>query len=179
MPAEVPVIEAGEVVLRPFELRDAALVVAVASDPLIPLVTTVPATGDPDEAAAYVRRQQGRLAEGVGYSFAVADASSDEAVGQIGLWTRDLAHGRASIGYWLAAEHRGRGLAGAALRGLVGWARTLPEVHRLQLVVEPWNEASWRTAAACGFEREGLLRGYERIGDEHRDVYVYGLVADG
>jgi len=40
--------------------------------------------------------------EFVGFSFAVADAHTDEAVGQIGLWTRDIETGSATTGYWVA-----------------------------------------------------------------------------
>jgi len=165
------------VVLRAFEATDAPLIASAATDPLIPVITTVPVSGSPDEVAAYLARQQDRLAEGVGYSFAIADAETDAAVGQIGLWTRDIRAGRASIGYWIAAQHRRRGYARAALRALSTWASSLPEVERLQLYVEPWNEASWRGAEACGFRREGLLRSWERVGDERRDMYSYARTA--
>ena len=156
------------------------MVASVASDPLIPLVTTVPASGRSEDVAAYIRRQHDRLGEGAGYSFAIADSLTDEAVGQIGLWTREVRLGRASIGYWVAPQFRRRGYARAALATVTRWASTLDGIHRLQLFVEPWNEGSWRAAKACGFEREGLLRSWERVGDEYRDMYAYSrLTTDG
>ncbi len=52
--------------------------------------------------SAYIDRQSARLAEGVGYSFAIAETSTDEAVGQIGLWVSAVPEtGSASIGYWI------------------------------------------------------------------------------
>lgn len=176
LPATLPRLDGGPVVLRPFEERDAALVVSVADDPHIPLITTVPRSGAPDEVAAYLALQHERLSTGVGYSFAVADAATDEAIGQIGLWTRELHAGRASVGYWVAPAFRGRGHATAALRTLTGWASSFDEIHRLQLFVEPWNTGSWRAAEAGGYQREGLLRGWQRVGEEWKDMYVYGLV---
>jgi [ribosomal protein S5]-alanine N-acetyltransferase len=176
LPAAVPVLDAPPVRLRPWRDDDIELVVSVADDPLIPLVTTVPTSGRTADAAAYVERQRGRLVEGLGYSFAVADAATDEGVGQIGLWTGDITAGRASTGYWVAPAHRGRGWATAALRALVAWTATIEEVERLELYVEPWNEGSWRAAEAAGFEREGLLRRWQRVGGERRDMYVYSVV---
>ncbi|MFC8500754.1 GNAT family N-acetyltransferase [Pedococcus sp. NPDC057267] len=177
LPSQVPTLRGdGSVVLRPFRDEDVQLVVAAASDPLIPLVTTVPRSGSEADARAYIDRQHQRLGEGEGYSFAVESARTGRAVGQIGLWTRDLAHGRASTGYWIAAEHRRRGYGRAALSALTAWAMGLEEVQRLQLYVEPRNEASWRTAAACGFAREGLLRSWQQVGAERRDMYVYSIV---
>lgn len=176
LPETIPRLESALVTLRGFELSDERLVASVADDPLIPLITTVPTTGDAGEVRAYIDRQHDRLASGRGYSFAVADPVTDDAVGQIGLWTSDIAVGRATTGYWIARQHRRRGYGGAALTALTEWALTLPEVARLQLHVEPWNEASWRIAEECGYQREGLLRSWEQVGEERKDMYVYSIV---
>jgi [ribosomal protein S5]-alanine N-acetyltransferase len=176
LPRQLPRLLGERVVLRGFEERDAGLVQSVAFDPLIPLITTVPATGALADALAYIHRQNQRLADGSGYSFAIADPVTDEAVGQIGLWVKDIAEGRATTGYWVAPQFRRRGYASAALQTLTGWALALDEVARLQLYVEPWNEASWRAAEANGYVREGLLRSWERVGPERRDMYVYSAL---
>lgn len=172
----MPRLADGSVILRPFELGDAPLIASVATDPLIPLITTVPSGGTEADVRAYIERQQERLSTGVGYSFAIANAETDEAVGQIGLWTREIETGRATTGYWVGQEFRRRGYLKAALRILTAWAVTLPEVERLQLFVEPWNEGSWRAAEACGYQREGLLRRWERVGTQPKDMYVYSFI---
>jgi RimJ/RimL family protein N-acetyltransferase len=177
LPAALPRLTGTLVSLRPFQYNDAAMVAAASTDPLVPLIATVPADGDPSEVRAFIDRQNRRTAEGIGYSFAIADARTDEGVGQIGLWTSSvILKGRASIGYWIAPGFRRRGYAASALRVLVDWASTLPEIKRLELYVEPWNEGSWRTADACGFLREGLLRSWEQVGDERRDMYMYSYI---
>ncbi len=89
------------------------------------------------------------------------------------------AKGRASIGYWIAPGFRRQGYAAAALGVLVDWASTLTEIKRLELYVEPWNEGSWRAAEACGFLREGLLRSWEQVGDERKDMYMYSSIPAG
>ncbi|MFC3963593.1 GNAT family N-acetyltransferase [Nocardia jiangsuensis] len=147
-------------------------------DPLIPLITSVPAGGDEVAGRDFVRRQHRRAATGPGWSFAIADADTDIAVGQIGLWRRDIAHGRASIGYWIESGHRGKGYAGGALRLLADWGAALDEVSRLELYVEPWNEGSWRTAESVGFRREGLLRRWLKIDGTPRDMYMYARLPD-
>jgi ribosomal-protein-alanine N-acetyltransferase len=176
LPDSIPRLANPPCRLRAFEPRDAALVASVADDPLIPLITTVPVNGSAAEVDAYILRQHERLSSGIGYSFAIADSQTDDAVGQIGLWTDEISTGRASTGYWIASHFRRRGYARAALQALTGWAVELDEVKRLQLFVEPWNEGSWRTAEACGFVREGLLQAWQKVGDERRDMYVYSVV---
>jgi len=101
------------------------MVTSASKGPLVPLITTVPAEGGAREVRAFIDRQSRRTADGIGYSFAIADARTDEGVGQIRLWTGSvLAKGRASIGYWIAPGFRRRGYAAAALRVLVEWAST-------------------------------------------------------
>lgn len=177
MPTTLPRIVRPPVLLRPFEDTDADVVRSVADDPLIPHITTVPATGSTRDALAYIARQHGRLRDGQGYSFAIAHAEQGHAMGQIGLWTRDIDAGRTSTGYWIAPQFRRRGYLRAALAGLTEWALTLDEVHRVELHVEPWNDGSWRAASACGYEREGRLRSWEQIDAERKDLDVWSIVA--
>lgn len=178
LPRVMPVLPHAAVVLRAFEERDVSLVQSVADDAVIPLITTVPRDATPTAALAYIERQHDRLRSAAGYSFAIADARTGQAVGQIGLWLHSIHDGRASTGYWIASQYRRRGYLGAALSALTAWALSLEEVHRLELYVEPWNEGSWRAAESCGFMREGLLRSWQRVGTERRDMYIYSVLSD-
>lgn len=147
----VPTLAAGPFRLRPFALADIDVVREASADPLIPLITTVPAGFSEDEGRRFVERQWSRAEQGNGYSFAIADAITDRAVGQAGLWLRDILDGRASVGYWVAGSGRGRGAAALAVVTLARWAHHDLGVARLQLYVEPWNTASIRTAERAGF----------------------------
>lgn len=150
---------------------DAALVRQVVNDPLIPVITTVPTVDDPRLIAEYIARQHSRLATGRGIQFVVVDRASEEPVGQAGLVLQEK--GRVSVGYWIAPAHRRRGYAAAALIALSDWALTLPGLGRLELYVEPWNQGSWLAAEAAGFEREGLLRAWETVGERRVDMFMY------
>lgn len=174
----VPVLDANMVRLRPFAASDVDLIIAAGKDPLIPLITSVCAHGDEADAREFIRRQHQRASTGEGWSFAIADPGSDTAVGQIGLWRREIGHGRVSVGYWIERSHRRHSYAGRALRLLTSWASALDEVTRLELYVEPWNEGSWRAAESAGYRREGLLRRWQKIDGLPRDMYMYACFPD-
>ncbi len=169
-----PVIEAGVLRLRGFTTGDVELIISASTDALIPLITTVPETSGEAEARAYIARQNGRLPSGVGHAFAIARTSDDLAVGYVGLTFAE--HGRASVGYWIGPDHRGHGHAALALGALGEWALADLSIPRLELYMEPWNEASIRTAEAAGFEREGLLRSWQVVGDARRDMWMYSRI---
>ncbi|MEU6627265.1 GNAT family N-acetyltransferase [Streptomyces parvus] len=180
-PLTVPSMSAGpDFVLRPWEMSDLPLVREASLDPYIPLITTIPARYSEAAAEAFVRGQWERAATGAGYPFAIVRSRDRRPVGAIGLWLRELPEGRASLGYWLTDTARGQGVARAALRTVTGWALRDLGVPRLQLYIEPWNTASARIAEDIGFRREGLLRGWQQVGDERRDMAVYALLnSDG
>ncbi len=54
--------------------------------------------------------------------------------------------------------------------------RACDDVHRLELYVEPWNDGSWRAAERVGYRREGLLRSWQSVGHQRRDMYMYSLL---
>ena len=176
-PAHVPRLEEAPLVLREFSDVDVPLIEEVATDPLIPLITTVPTEPDAEAARAFVTRQHERLRQAEGYPFAIADLVTNEALGQIGLWLRDLPQGRASIGYWLASRHRGRGVARQALSMLSAWGLSLPGVHRLELAIHPSNKASQRTAEHTGYQREGLVPSWQETDGTRHNMYLYSLLA--
>ncbi len=124
-------------------------------------------------------RQRQRHAEGAGFSFVVAERATDTAVGTIGLWLRELPRGRASVGYSVLPRYRGRGVAGGALRAVTAFAWTIPELHRIEAYIEPWNHGSWRAVENAGFQWEGLLRSHQEIGGRRRDMLLYAAVRSG
>ena len=165
--------------LRAFVPADLPLALELSTDPYVPSIGTLPADATEAEAADWTARQQGRWAEGAGFSFAVAEAATGRAVGSVGLWLRQLPEGRATAGYAIAPSARGRGLATAALVAVTRFGWTIPQLHRVELHIEPWNAASVRTAERAGYLREGLLRRHTEIAGERRDMLLYAAVRGG
>ncbi|MEU1198762.1 GNAT family N-acetyltransferase [Streptomyces sp. NPDC005813] len=177
-PLDVPELAAGGgFTLRSWRLSDLPLVREASKDDYIPLITTVPSPYSEPAGVAFIERQWSRATTRAGYTFVIV-ASDDRPVGQAGLWLKDLEQGRASLGYWVVKSARGQGAAVAAVDAVVGWALRDLRIPRLELWVEPWNTASVRTAERAGFQREELLRGWQQVGDERRDMCMYSLLND-
>jgi RimJ/RimL family protein N-acetyltransferase len=166
----------GRVVLREFERGDVDMVLDLATDPYVPLIGTLPAHADRDQAVAWIDQQRRRLTDGVGFAFAIADHADGSALGLIGLWLSGWEHGRAAVGYSVAPLARRAGLATDALRALVDFAWTIPELFRLEAYIEPFNTPSQRVVSRAGFEVEGLLRSHQTIGGTRRDLLLHSLI---
>jgi ribosomal-protein-alanine N-acetyltransferase len=163
----------GAVVLREFTEQDAHLAAELGEDPYVPLIGSLPAHPTPQQALEWIHRQRGRLAEGTGLSFAIADADTGNAVGAIGLWLQNLSAGRATAGYAVSPAQRSRGIATSALQALTRFAWTIPALYRVELYIEPWNTSSIHVAEVSGYRREGLLRSHQEIGGTRRDMLLY------
>lgn len=101
-------------------------------------------------------------------------------IGAIGLVEgRSNAIYRGEVGYWLAAEYRGRGLMPRALRVFADYAFRELQLHKLTATTYPFNPSSSRALEKAGFSLEGRLREHirSRNGAEYYDALVYGLLS--
>lgn len=151
----------------------------LSTDPYVPQTGSLPGHATEGDANDWVVRQQGRHAEGAGFSFTIARQADDVAIGHCGLWLKDLEQRLASAGYAITPSERGHGYASEALVALTEFGWTVPGVQRIELFIEPWNSASLHTAERAGYLREGLLASGQLIGGVRRDMTLFASVRPG
>lgn len=127
-------------------------------------------------AREYLVAQEAGRKRGQEIQFAVVHVETGVLLGGASLYDVDMEAGRASIGYWVAAPVRRRGVATAAVLLLPDWAFKVLDVARLQLTCGPDNVASQRVAARCGFTRQGVLRSHLPFKGARRDTVVFSLL---
>lgn len=82
------------------------------------------------------------------------------------------------IGYWVAREHNGRGLASKAVAEAKAIAFKDLGLHRLQAETLPHNAASQRVLEHNGFERYGMAPKYLKIAGLWQDHVMFQVLAD-
>jgi ribosomal-protein-alanine N-acetyltransferase len=81
-----------------------------------------------------------------------------------------------NVGYFVAREHNGRGLATRAVADVVQFAFGEAGLHRLEAGTLPDNHASQRVLEKNGFARFGLARKLLQIDGQWRDHVLFELV---
>ena len=84
----------------------------------------------------------------------------------------------ANIGYFVARQHNGRGLATSAVEQVVEEAFTTVGLHRVEAGTLLDNVGSQRVLLKAGFEQFGLARRYLHIGGEWRDHVLFQRLSD-
>lgn len=82
------------------------------------------------------------------------------------------------IGYWVASDLIGRGVATAALALGVDHCLGPVMLHRVEATVRPENVASRRVLAKVGFREEGLLKRYLEVDGAWRDHLLVAVTAE-
>ena len=124
--------------------------------------------------AASMRSEEQRRLAGTDLHLAVTDG--ENLLGGCSIYDLNQDRASAAIGYWLAPEARGRGVAARTVRLLAGWAFGHLGVQRLELTCGPDNLASQRVAERCGFTREGVLRSHLPFRGGRRDTMIFSLL---
>ncbi|WP_303309617.1 GNAT family N-acetyltransferase [Hymenobacter sp. BT730] len=102
-----------------------------------------------------------------------------EAVGNIGVhFKSDIRRRSAEIGYWLARDYWGRGLATAAVRTLSNYVLWNFDVCRLFAVVFEPNYASARVLEKAGYALEGRMRKSIVKDGQMLDSRLYALIKE-
>lgn len=168
-----PPLADDRVALRAWEDGDVAWIARASRDPLVPRFTTVP----PDNTEALVREfllaQDTLRARGAEIHLLAVERATGARIGPVGLHHVVWEERAAEVGYWTAAEARGRGLTTAAVRLVCDWALGPLGLARVELRADVANLASRRIAEKCGFTEERIADAAER--DTPAPTVVYAL----
>jgi RimJ/RimL family protein N-acetyltransferase len=174
-----PSLQDGIVLLRPWTDRDVPAIAAACDEAeMARWLDQIPRPYTEQDAREYVASTRRGWREGTASSYAIVDLESERPVGSIGVHWLDREQRVAEVGYWVAREARGRGLASRAVRLVSRWALQDCGIERLQLRADVLNAASQRVAEKAGFRREGVLRSsrYSVRQGRRVDFAIYSLL---
>jgi RimJ/RimL family protein N-acetyltransferase len=132
-------------------LADANLMYEYCQDPLFERFLTVPWPYNASDAETFISRYiPGAWKSDEEYTWALRGPSSPDLQGVI-----SLRIDKSSIGFWLGAPHRGRGVMPEAQRLVADWAFGAGVVHAIYWECLAGNVASARVARKAGFTYTG------------------------
>ena len=163
--------------LEPIGERHAPAITAMLDDPDLLRFTRVPDPPPDGFARQWVARYQAGRADGSREAFAALDENG-ALVGLAFAPEIDVVAQEAELGYAVAPQERGRGVATAILRELTRWAFEECGLLRVRLLIDSANAASLEVARRNGYLHEGTMRcSFVKAGAPRADVTLWSRLA--
>jgi ribosomal-protein-alanine N-acetyltransferase len=176
---EFPVLETKRLILRPITLDDAEFWIRNFSDPDVVEETAFEPPRDigaaKEEIATYCMKL---FSENAGIRWGITINGSNQLIGTAGYdgWTKERGY-HATLGYDLLREHRRKGIMREALTAIIDYGFETMKLHRIQVMIDPLNEASIKLVKGLGFIREGVLREDQYFRGQFKDDVVYSVLS--
>ncbi len=173
-------IETERLVIRCYDPRDAALEKDAVDSSLEHLRAWMPwAYNEPqtlEQKTDLLRSFRSGFDTGEAFSYGIFDPAEQEQLGGIGLMPR-VGPGGLEIGYWMRASATRKGIATEACAALTRIGFEVCGADRIEIRIDPENEASLGVPRKLGFVEEATLR--RRLpsgtGEPLRDVKIFTL----
>lgn len=127
---------------------------------------------------ARVVRSEQEYSSGVAVPLLIFDRRNDDLLG--GLTIAHIKRGASQscmIGYWMGAEHAGKGHMRQALSLSVHYIFDRLSLHRIEAACIADNHISIRLLEGAGFQREGEMREFLKINGVWRHHLLFALLA--
>lgn len=173
-----PTLVTDRLILREPQQADAADVLVFRSDPEAQRFNSEPLRSL-DQSAELIEELLNAYAAQSAVPWAVTLRGSGRVVGLFGYNSWNRYHRRAEIGYDLARDVWGKGLATESLAAIVRFGFSQMQLNRIEAQTIADNEPSTRLLGRLGFALEGTRRqhSWEEDGTFH-DGAIYGLLRD-
>jgi ribosomal-protein-alanine N-acetyltransferase len=175
LPAQFPVLDAGDWMLRKIQARDAPRMHAYLADPEV-IEQTSYESQNLRQVEQLVHFYEHGFARKTDIRWAIATKSDGLMVGSCGLSAFQDRHARAELGYELAREAWGKGAASAVAGRVVQFAFEELQLNRIEATVMAGNTRSERVLTKLGFQREGLLREYKQARGAFSDYTIWAVL---
>jgi RimJ/RimL family protein N-acetyltransferase len=176
-------IETARLVLRCWSPADAQLLTEAVDASLEHLRPWMPWANDKatdvDSTVQRLREFRAQFDLGQGFVYGIFNGGESRVLGGTGLHLRAGSSDVRDIGYWIHADHIGKGLATESTAALTNVAFAVDGVSRVEIRCDPANVRSAAVPAKLGFTHEATLRREGVAADgSRRDTMLWTLLAE-
>ena len=173
---EFPTLQTERLILRAFQMDDAAAVDKYVSGKAIAATTlNIPHPYTLEMAEEWIGTHKEAFENGHAVRFAITLGDSGELLGAIGLEIT-AAHERAEIGYWIGKPHWGKGYCTEAAIAVLQHGFDSLGLERIFATHYRKNPASGRVMQKAGMKYEGRLRHHIKKWGEFEDLEMYSIL---
>lgn len=172
-------LESARLILRRFADADLVPFLAYLNDPLVARYQSWESYTE-QQAREAIEKQK-NLEPGLPgqwFTFAIEMKETEALVGHVALSVREEDHLQAEIGFTLAREYHGQGLAFEATAAVLDYAFTVLNLHRVIAITDCDNHSSVALLTRLGMRREGHFIKNIWFKGKWGDEFLYALLEE-
>ncbi len=174
--SEFPAIETERLVLRPMEVGDAPAIFTYQSDPEIFRYMSPEPPASVDVVSEGIGKWLALPAEKRRPCWMMVLKGSDRIVGTVSFNQLDPENAAGQLGYEVAREFWGKGLATEAVRAVIDYGFNAMKLNRISAYCWEENRASRRVMEKAGMQYEGTLWEVKYAKGAFQDMRIYALL---
>lgn len=171
-----PTLKTNRLALREVLANDATNALAYLSDEQVVKQMGLDAFQTKADALEEIDWYASIRREGTGIRFGIVLQEDDVIIGSCGFLNQSERHQRAELGFELNPAYQGQGIAKVAALAVIEYGFKELSLNRIEALVLPANIASQRLLERLDFQREELLRQYEKTCGQFDNLYMYSLL---
>ena len=168
-----PILETERLILRRVLPSDVKEMFELRSNPETMKYIPRPLLTNHEEALAHIQMMEDKIETNEGINWAITLKGDDKMLGVIGHYRIKPEHYRAEVGYMILPEYHGKGITTEAVQCVVDYGFNTMQLHSIEGVIDPENEASQRVLQKCGFVKEAHFKENEFYDGKFIDAVVY------
>lgn len=168
-----PNLETERLILRRVLPSDVKEMFELRSNPETMKYIPRPLLTNHEEALAHIQMMEDKIETNEGINWAITLKGDDTMLGVIGHYRIKPEHYRAEVGYMILPEYHGKGITTEAVQCVVDYGFNTMQLHSIEGVIDPENEASERVLQKCGFVKEAHFKENEYFDGKFIDAVVY------
>ncbi|WP_196140403.1 GNAT family N-acetyltransferase [Aliikangiella sp. G2MR2-5] len=174
----IPSLQGENLLLRPCCISDFDAIKAYRQDEASCQYIRPPESDEQIRTLVEQHCSPWELSEGRWNGLVVTEVENDKALGEIVFRIEDEVNLRAEIGYRIAPQAGGKGLATKGCRLLIDYLFAELGLFKVVAKCDPRNTASYRVMEKLGMVREAHFKKHFKIGERWTDQYDYGLLKE-
>ena len=168
-----PILETERLILRRVLPSDVKEMFELRSNPETMKYIPRPLLTNHEEALAHIQMMEDKIETNEGINWAITLKGDDKMLGVIGHYRIKPEHYRAEVGYMILPKYHGKGITTEAVQCVVDYGFNTMQLHSIEGVIDPENEASQRVLQKCGFVKEAHFKENEYFDGKFIDAVVY------
>ena len=171
-----PNLETERLILRRVDTNDIREILALRSNVETMKYIPRPLLKTEEDALEHIAMIDSKIERNEGINWAITLREDPRLIGVIGHYRIKPEHHRAEIGYMLLPKYRGLGIISEAVKEAVNYGFNVMNLHSIEAVVDPDNNASARVLEKNGFVKEAHFKEYEFFEGRFLDSVIYSVL---